>query len=174
MYNPTYCLSKISHNPFPNIKLNNTSTKEIERIIRSIRVKNLHGYDGITTKMYCSTYVLLYLLSNMETLRNITCFHAVEEFGKEVSGSLSNDCRVTRRAASSSSQIVPQTKAIDDASLQGIYKLSHSWVTVTTAVTTNISKCVLKGILVQILGVEALQICLFYCPPHMLDRNNVN
>jgi hypothetical protein len=49
--NPTYCLSKISHNPFPNIKLSNTSTKEIERIIKSIRVKNLHGYDGITTKI---------------------------------------------------------------------------------------------------------------------------
>jgi hypothetical protein len=44
-------LSKISHNPFQNIKFNNTSTKEIERIIRSVRVKNLHGYDGITTKM---------------------------------------------------------------------------------------------------------------------------
>jgi hypothetical protein len=49
--NPTYCLSKISHNPFPNIKCNNTSTKEIERISKSIRVKNLHGYDGITIKM---------------------------------------------------------------------------------------------------------------------------
>jgi hypothetical protein len=44
-------LSKISHNPFPNIKFNNTSTKELERIIKSIRVKNLQGYDGIATKM---------------------------------------------------------------------------------------------------------------------------
>jgi hypothetical protein len=49
--NLTYYLSNISHNPFPNIKFNNTSTKEIERIIKSIRVKNLHGYEGITTKM---------------------------------------------------------------------------------------------------------------------------
>jgi hypothetical protein len=39
------------HNPFPKIKFNNTSTKEIERIIKFIKVKNLHGYDGITTKM---------------------------------------------------------------------------------------------------------------------------
>jgi hypothetical protein len=46
-----YDLSKISHNPFLNIKLNNTSTKEIERIIKYLRVKNSHGYDGITTKM---------------------------------------------------------------------------------------------------------------------------
>jgi hypothetical protein len=49
--NPMYHLSRISHNPFPNIIFNNTTTKEIERIIKSIRVKNSHGYDGITTKM---------------------------------------------------------------------------------------------------------------------------
>jgi hypothetical protein len=48
--NPMYYLSKISHNPFPKIKFNNISTKEIERIITSIRVKNWHGYDGITKK----------------------------------------------------------------------------------------------------------------------------
>jgi hypothetical protein len=45
--NPTYCLSKISHNPFPNIKFNNTSTKEIETSIKSVRVKNSHEYDGM-------------------------------------------------------------------------------------------------------------------------------
>jgi hypothetical protein len=33
--NPTYSLSKISHKPFPNIKCNNTSTKEMERIIKT-------------------------------------------------------------------------------------------------------------------------------------------
>jgi hypothetical protein len=44
-------LSKISHNPFLNIKCNNTSTKETERLIKSIGVKNSHGYDGITTEM---------------------------------------------------------------------------------------------------------------------------
>jgi hypothetical protein len=37
--------------PIPNIKCNNTSTQEIESIIKSIRVKNSHGYDGITTEM---------------------------------------------------------------------------------------------------------------------------
>jgi hypothetical protein len=49
--NPMYYLSIISHNPFPNIKFNNTSTKETERIIKSIRAKNSHGYDGLTAKM---------------------------------------------------------------------------------------------------------------------------
>jgi hypothetical protein len=34
-----------------SIKFNNTATKEIERIIKAIRVKNLQGYDGITTKI---------------------------------------------------------------------------------------------------------------------------
>jgi hypothetical protein len=49
--NPMYYLSKILHDPFPNIKCNNTSTKEIEKIIKSIKVKNSHGYDGIATKL---------------------------------------------------------------------------------------------------------------------------
>jgi hypothetical protein len=49
--NPMYYLSKISHNSFHNIKFNNTSTKGIERIIRSIKVKHLHEYAGITTNM---------------------------------------------------------------------------------------------------------------------------
>jgi hypothetical protein len=49
--NLTYYLSKILHSLFPNIKLNNTSTKEIERISKFIRVKNSHGYNRITTKM---------------------------------------------------------------------------------------------------------------------------
>jgi Notch-like protein len=49
--NPMCYLSKISHKPFLNIKFNNTSSKEIERVIKSVRVKNSHGHDGITTKM---------------------------------------------------------------------------------------------------------------------------
>jgi Notch-like protein len=42
--NSTYYLSKISHNPFPNIKCNNTSSREIERIINFIRLKSSHVY----------------------------------------------------------------------------------------------------------------------------------
>jgi hypothetical protein len=38
-------------NPFPNIKFNNTSTKEIERTINSLKPKNSHGYDEISTKI---------------------------------------------------------------------------------------------------------------------------
>jgi Notch-like protein len=42
-------LSKLSHNSFANIKFNNTSTKGIERIVKSL--KNSHGYDEISTKI---------------------------------------------------------------------------------------------------------------------------
>jgi hypothetical protein len=61
--NPMYYLSKLSNNPFPNIKFNNTSTKEIERIIKLIRVKNSRGYDGITTKMLKVSSPYTYKLS---------------------------------------------------------------------------------------------------------------
>jgi hypothetical protein len=47
---------------------------------------------------------------------------------------------------------ISKSKAIDDVSHHGgIYKLSHSWVNVTTAATTNNLKCDLKGILVTVL-----------------------
>jgi hypothetical protein len=46
---PKYYISKLFQNSFPNIKFKNTSTKEVERIIRSLRLKNSHGYDGIFT-----------------------------------------------------------------------------------------------------------------------------
>jgi hypothetical protein len=50
----------------------------------------------------------------------------------------------------------------------------YSWVTVTTAITTNNPKCVLKGILVQLLLWRHLKLDLCHCPPHMLDSSNVN
>jgi hypothetical protein len=38
-------------NPFPNINLKTTSTREIENIIKSLKPKNSSGYDGISTKL---------------------------------------------------------------------------------------------------------------------------
>jgi hypothetical protein len=49
--NPKYYLSKLSHNSFPNTKFNNTSTKEFERLMQSLRLKNSHGCDEISTKI---------------------------------------------------------------------------------------------------------------------------
>jgi hypothetical protein len=36
---------------FSNMRLRNTSTKEIEEIIKSLKSKNTYGYDGISTKI---------------------------------------------------------------------------------------------------------------------------
>jgi hypothetical protein len=44
-------MAKLSQNSFPNIKFKNTSTKEIERIIRSLKLESSFGYDGISTKI---------------------------------------------------------------------------------------------------------------------------
>jgi hypothetical protein len=43
----------------PNIKLKNASTKEIERIISSLRLTNSYGYDGISTKILkaCAPFI---------------------------------------------------------------------------------------------------------------------
>jgi len=49
--NPYYYLLNQPHRAFPNIKFKNTSPKEIENIIRSLKAKEFHGYDEITTKM---------------------------------------------------------------------------------------------------------------------------
>jgi hypothetical protein len=91
----------------------------------------------------------------------------VEGFGEEVSGSLSNDCKLFRKVAPSSPQLVPHRP------LKARPLMMHLQ-TVTTAVTMNIPKCVLKEILVQLSGVETLKICLFHCPPHMQNSSNVN
>jgi len=39
------------HRVFPNISFKNTSPKEIENIIKSLKAKESYGYDGITTKI---------------------------------------------------------------------------------------------------------------------------
>ena len=48
---PSYYLSNQPHRAFPNINFKNTSTKEIENIIRSLKAKESHDYDGITTNI---------------------------------------------------------------------------------------------------------------------------
>ena len=43
--NPNYSLSNQPHRAFPNINFKNTSTKEIENIIRSLKAKRSHSRD---------------------------------------------------------------------------------------------------------------------------------
>ena len=49
--NPLDYLSNVFKQPFPNIQFKNTSTKEIEKIIKSLTTKNSCGYDEISNKI---------------------------------------------------------------------------------------------------------------------------
>jgi hypothetical protein len=48
---PLHYLLQSFKTPFPNIKLNFMSSKEIENIIKSLKPKNSSGYDGISTRI---------------------------------------------------------------------------------------------------------------------------
>jgi hypothetical protein len=49
--NPTYYLPNLFHTPFPCMKFRNTSTRETEKIINSLKVKDSFGYGKISTKI---------------------------------------------------------------------------------------------------------------------------
>jgi len=49
--NPNYYLLNLFHNSFPSIKFKNTSPKEIEKIINSLKTKESSGYDEVSTKI---------------------------------------------------------------------------------------------------------------------------
>ena len=48
---PNHYLLNQPHRTFPDINFTNTSPKEIENIIQSLKAKESYGYDGITTKI---------------------------------------------------------------------------------------------------------------------------
>jgi len=47
--NPNYYLLNLFHKPFPSIKFKNTSPKENEKIINSLKIKESSGYDEVST-----------------------------------------------------------------------------------------------------------------------------
>jgi Notch-like protein len=49
--NPNYYLLNRFHKPFPSIKFKNTSSKEIEKIINSLKIKASSGFDVVSTKI---------------------------------------------------------------------------------------------------------------------------
>jgi len=49
--NPIHCLHKNFKLPCSNMKLKYTTPKEIEKMIKSLKSKNSHGYDGIPMKI---------------------------------------------------------------------------------------------------------------------------
>jgi hypothetical protein len=48
---PICYLNQTFSNPFPNMKIKSLSTKEVENINKSLKLKNSSGYDGISTKI---------------------------------------------------------------------------------------------------------------------------
>jgi len=48
---PPHYLTNLFHKPFPNIQFNNTSTNEINKIIKSLHLKKSSGYEEISTKI---------------------------------------------------------------------------------------------------------------------------
>jgi len=48
-------LSRAFNQPFPTINLRCVSSKEIESITKSLKIKNLHGYEGISSKLLKSS-----------------------------------------------------------------------------------------------------------------------
>jgi hypothetical protein len=49
--NPNYYLKNHFHKSFPSIKFKNTSPKEIEKIIDSLKIKVSSGYDEVSTEI---------------------------------------------------------------------------------------------------------------------------
>jgi hypothetical protein len=48
---PIHYLLQSFQNPFLNIALKSLSTREVENIIKSLKLKNSHGYDEVSTKI---------------------------------------------------------------------------------------------------------------------------
>ena len=48
---PTHYILQNCRCPYPNIKFRYTSTEEIEKITKSLKAKNAHGYNEISIKI---------------------------------------------------------------------------------------------------------------------------
>jgi hypothetical protein len=51
MFTPTHYFHQAFPNPFPNMKIKPLSTKEVENVIKSLKLKNSFGYDGVSVKV---------------------------------------------------------------------------------------------------------------------------
>ena len=63
---PIYYLLQYFKSPFPNTELKLLSTREDENIIKSLKLKNFHGYDEISTKLLkMSSLFIISLLTHI-------------------------------------------------------------------------------------------------------------
>jgi len=68
--NPIHFLRRVFNHPFPPININYISTTELEHITKTLKTKNSHGYDEISTKILKSSiyYIsspLTYIINRM-------------------------------------------------------------------------------------------------------------
>jgi hypothetical protein len=54
--NPLHHLMQCLKNPFPNIHLKSTSTKQVKKLIKPLKPKTLSGYDEISTELLNISY----------------------------------------------------------------------------------------------------------------------
>ena len=74
----TNSLKYLDHNfgyPFPKIKWQNTSSNEIDKIIKSLKPKNSSGYDDIPLKILKIS--ALFIVSPLTYIYIYICSHAV-------------------------------------------------------------------------------------------------
>ena len=62
--NPVSYLARAFNQTFPTINLKCVSSKEIEDITKSLKIKNSHGYNGISTEIL-KLYSLHFFSSNL-------------------------------------------------------------------------------------------------------------
>jgi len=68
--NPPNYLYNVFKEPIPSIKLIFVSCKEIEDVVSSLKTKDSHGYDGISTKIL--KLIIPYILSPLTRICNLT------------------------------------------------------------------------------------------------------
>jgi hypothetical protein len=59
MITSTHYLHQAFSNPFPNMKIKPLSTKEVENIIKSLKLKNSFGYDGVSAKVLKLSFLFI-------------------------------------------------------------------------------------------------------------------
>jgi hypothetical protein len=92
--------------------------------------------------------------------------------------SMRKECKLSRSSMSSPSQFALCRPVCTRPLMILVFRASTNCPTIqlllNTTVQMNNTKCVLKGILMQALGLKTVKTCPFQRFPHMLDSTNIN
>jgi hypothetical protein len=111
------------------------------------------------------------------TLSGFSLMWLLEETDGEASGPLSKECRLSRRLASSVLQLVPHRLPKARLFMMLVFRASTDSSTVGLWFEPQckwIAPHVLKGILIQLLGLQTVIPSLFQVSPHMLGGSSAN